>query len=144
MPSVRVLILVAMLAAGCASRPAESAGPPKGPHGGLLLDWGEYRAEILIDHDRQDAVVHVLDGSGRRSAVAARQVTLVLSRPPARVALEARSQEGDPPGKASRFSGRMPMPTRGRKFAGSVSGVVEGRAVRGDFDQQQDYALRGR
>jgi hypothetical protein len=145
MSAVRVLSLVAALTAvGCASRPTESTGPPKGPHGGLLLDWDERRAEFLIDHDRQEAVVHVLDGAGKPSSVAVKQMTLTLSRSAGRITLEARPREGDPTGRASRFAGRMPVPTRGRKFAGTVSVVIEGRTHRGDFDQQQDYALRGR
>jgi hypothetical protein len=145
MSAVRVLgLVVALTAAGCASRSVESTGPPKGPHGGLLLDWGERRGEFLIDHDRQEAVVHVLDGAGKPSPLALKQVVLTLSRPAARITLEARPDDGDPPGRASRFVGRMPVPTRGRKFAGTVSVVIDGRTQRGEFDQQQDYALRGR
>src|SRR5437660_616216 len=100
------------LAAGCSDRPAKpyspkkggtEAHPSKGPHGGVLAEWGEenYHAEFTVDHAKKQATVYILDGSAKKAApVAADSVTLTLSnvKPPVQITLKADPQEGDPKG----------------------------------------------
>jgi hypothetical protein len=140
------VVLLVVLVLGCGSAtPTVGKQPPKGMHDGLLVSWGQegVAAEFTIAHERQQAVVYTVDGEGKNAApIAAQQLVLVLRRPAVKVFLQAQPQEGDPAGSASRFVGRMPVQTRGRKFAGTLRARLGGKECIGEFDQQQDFALR--
>jgi hypothetical protein len=141
-------LLLAALLAGCATAPVqveehEHEHMHRGPNGGVVAAWGEsYHVEFVVDHDRQQAVVHVLDGEAAGPApIAVECLLLVLQRPEHEVALAPEPRDGEPEGRASRFIGAMPEPTRGRKFAGSIRGDVGGVVCEGDFDQQRHCCI---
>src|SRR5262245_37093806 len=55
--------------------------PDKGPHGGVLAEWGDekYHAEFTVDHKAKKATVYILDGTARKAApIPARSITLSI------------------------------------------------------------------
>src|SRR5947209_6980407 len=43
--------------------------PEVGPHGGPVAEWGrdEYPGELVIDHGAKQAIVYILDGTGKKA-----------------------------------------------------------------------------
>lgn len=79
-----------------------------GPHGGALVELGddEYHAEVLCDAAAGDVTVYILDGSAKSPvSIDAPEVVINFVRggEPAERRIPAAPQEGDPPGKSSRF-----------------------------------------
>lgn len=108
-----------------------------GPAGGVLASWGkeEYHAEFVVDHTTGEATVYLLDGTAKKvTPIDAKTVTLSLKdTPPVVVTLEAKPQDGDPPGQSSRFVGRHDALKTVKEFSGSISGKAGGKHYTGDF-----------
>jgi hypothetical protein len=107
-----------------------------GPHGGAVSDWGggAYHVEFTVDHDAKQSTVYVLGSDGKTPApVKAEKITLSINEPPFEVELKAQPWEGEPAGSASRFVGQHDNFGIVRKFAGAISGEVEGTPYVGEF-----------
>jgi hypothetical protein len=151
-----LVAVAAWLSAGCGSgrdpggtgapsgpaRGGEEGHPDKGPHGGVLAEWGveQYHTEVTVDRKEKRATVYLLDGTARKAApIPAESITLTLTnvQPPVQVTLRADPQPGDPQGQASRFSGTHDRLGADTGLRGEVSGTVAGTPYAGPFDQQE-------
>ncbi|TWU43590.1 hypothetical protein Poly51_63120 [Rubripirellula tenax] len=113
--------LLVLFSAGCNSKPTDQASsssnqtetkdvhahPSEGPHHGTLVELGneEYHGEVV--HDDKSVTVYVLDsGAGKNVPIDASEVTINLLHDgtPEQFKLLASPEEGDPSGKASRFT----------------------------------------
>jgi hypothetical protein len=147
----QLLPLAVLLAAGCGpttqpTTPAVKATPSghthgeTGPAGGVLATWGndEFHAEFVVDHPTGEATVYMLDGSAKKvTPIDAKALTLSLKEtPPVAVTLEAKPQDGDPPGQSSRFVGSHDALKTVKEFKGSISGKANGKNYTGDFEEK--------
>lgn len=128
-----------------ASKPAAHQHPTKGPHGGLLVEWGaeEYDLEVVADKATGEVTVYVFGEyeeahEWKAKAIDAKTLTLVLksAEPPATVPLEAKPAKDDPAGKASVFAGKHDAVKADKKLVGTVSGKIGDKPYTGDFKQK--------
>jgi hypothetical protein len=89
---------------GTAAHPAHSHGP----NDGELIELGneQYHAELLNDPKKEAVTVFILDKGHRNPVPIDEKEVTILMKPGANAVefrLAAKPQEGDPPGKASRF-----------------------------------------
>ena len=109
------------------------------PHDGTIVDWGggDFHVEFVVDHDKQEATVYILDDNAKGAApIVAEEVQLAIKEPVTQIALKAAPQEGDPEGSSSRFVGTHENIGIVREFSGTISGVVDGTPYSGDFAEQ--------
>jgi hypothetical protein len=124
---------------GAAGKPAGHDHADEGPHGGDLAQWGdeEYHLEFTVDHAQRQATVYVYDGNVKRATpIPVQALALTLKRPAVTMSLEARPQDGDPAGTASRFVGTHAALAKDQEFEGAISGQVGGKPYSGDFKQK--------
>lgn len=110
--------------------------PDEGPHHGALVEWGqeEYHPEVVTDREKGEVTVYVLGKDAKTPApVAAEKVVLAVKDPAFQTELKPAPQPGDPKGKSSRFVGTLPEFARGRRLAGTIGAVVDGKPYSGDF-----------
>lgn len=86
----------------------EHAHPSHGPHNGDLIELGdeEYHAEFVHDEKTSDVTIYILDASAKNAvAIESSEVVINLKHDgkPEQHKLSAEPQEGDGPGKSSRF-----------------------------------------
>jgi hypothetical protein len=145
-------LLTLALALGCdgGDQPAPKLAPAPstakeehshgaGPHEGTLADWGggKYHVEFCVDHDKQEATVYILGGDEKTAApVKADNLLLSINDPKFQIELVAAPQEGETEGTASRFIGKHESLGKVQKFAGTISGEVEGTPYAGDFKEE--------
>lgn len=115
--------------------------PTEGPHGGALAEWGneEFHAEFLVDHEKKEATVYILDGVADKSVpIKEDTLTLVIKnvQPPANIVLKADPQKDDPKGRSSRFVGRHDSLTTEMEFEGEISGKIGDKNYTGDFKEK--------
>ena len=110
----------------------------EGPHGGTIIELGDYHGEFTVDHGKKDATVYILDGKRAKKAepVAASKVSLAIKSPMFQVELKAAPQDGDPAGKASRFVGTHDHFGKEQEFEGTVSLEVGTKPYAGDFKEK--------
>ncbi len=109
-----------------------------GPHGGTIADWGggEYHVEFTVDHDQQQATVHVLGGDAETPVpIDADSIELSIGDPEMLVTLDAAPQGRDPEGQSSRFTGTHEKLSVVQEYAGTVTGVIDGTPYSGDFQE---------
>jgi hypothetical protein len=112
---VFLLMVVLLLPVGCTPSPPaptatpKPAGKPGAPHGGVALTepGHKYRAELLIDRDKEKAIVYLLDADGQKPVVTTAENLLLVVQEGAGavITLKAQPQSGDPRWKSSRFAG---------------------------------------
>lgn len=118
------------------------AHPGEGPHHGALVEWGdeEYHAEFTADRERGEVAVYVLGGDAETAApIKADKVRLTGKDPAFQIDLKPAPEKTDPPGTASKFVGRLPEDTRGRRLSGTISAVVDGKPYSGDFRERPPH-----
>lgn len=113
-----------------------------GPHGGVVFDLGADHAELTVDHEKKEVVVHILGGDEKTAkAVAAKELSVTISKtktkegkevPPMTILLAPKSPVD---GKASVFSGTDPGLANVADFAGTVAGEVDGKPALGEFKE---------
>jgi hypothetical protein len=117
----------------------------EGPHGGAIGDWGsgKYHVEFVVDHDKQEATVYVLDSNVKKAVpINAKNGELsasikgVKTKDSFEMVLKADPQQGDPMGKASRFVGKHEKIGVVQEFEGTITGEVEGTPYTGDFKEE--------
>lgn len=112
--------------------------PSKGPHGGVLAEWGkeEYHPEFTVDHKTKKATVYILDGNAKKEVpIEAETVSLTITnmKPPVQITLKADPQKDDPKGKASRFVGDHEKLGEDMPFRGEISGKIGTKPYSGKF-----------
>jgi len=119
--AVTLLAAGLTLAAGCTRPTAPTSGKQspqghhhdhaeKGPHGGLILEWGnhELHAELVFDRAKKQATAYVWDHDLKKHVpikAEAVKLTLTNESPPVEIMLKAAPAKGDPEGKSSKFVG---------------------------------------
>ena len=109
-----------------------------GPSGGQLIVLGddEYHAELLIDHEKGEATVHLLDRTGRTLLPIEQPeilLNLLIQNRPQQVTLFARPTETDPPGLSARFVGSSEILRQERPLAGRLSVEIHGKPYTGQL-----------
>jgi hypothetical protein len=118
----------------------EHSHPEEGPHGGPLAEWGEekYHAEFVVNHDKKEATVYILDGSAKKaSPIAAETISLTITnvKPVAQITLKADPDKDDPKGSSSRFVGTHDKLGTKMDFTGEISGKVGNTPYAGTFEK---------
>jgi YHS domain-containing protein len=146
------VLLTAAAVLGCNSQPPASGtknsarSPGKvgdvdhsdhsnGPHGGNVIDFGPYHAELTVDQTTKKATIYILDSSIKNAVpIAADKLQLSIKSPQFQVDMLADPQPGEAKGKSSRFSAVHENFGKKQEFEGTVSGVLDGKPYLGDFD----------
>jgi hypothetical protein len=149
------LVAVALAAAGCGDTKTaptkakkgggnspEHAPHGAGPNGGVVFDLGKHHAEFTVDHPKKECTVLFLSGDEKGATampVAAKEFTLTTKEtktkegtvvPPMTVKLLPADAKG---GKASKFVGTDPGIGNVADFAGTVTGLIDGKPSSGEF-----------
>ncbi|MFN3159203.1 MAG: hypothetical protein ACE37I_07800 [Rubinisphaera brasiliensis] len=110
-----------------------------GPHGGTVADWGggEYHVEFTVDHPKQSATVYVLgDDQKTATPVDLQEILVTINQPEFQVTLTPAPLKGEPPDKASRFTGTHEKLGIVREFSGMISGQIDGTPYSGTFAEE--------
>lgn len=115
-----------------------------GPHKGPVVEWGEeeYHLEIVADAKAGTVVVYVYGNheeldKGTAKAIDAKSLVLTIKgEKSVTIKLDPMPAKGDPAGKASQFTGKHAVFSKGGKLEGSVSGKVGTKPYAGDFKQK--------
>ena len=108
-----------------------------GPHGGTVIEFGNYHGEFCVDHGKKQVTVYILDGGVKKDVpIAAEKLLLSIKNPTFQVDLKASPQEGEPKGKSSRFVATHDNFGKVQEFEGTVSGTVDGKPYAGDFKEE--------
>jgi hypothetical protein len=116
-----------------------------GPHGGVLVEWGEeeYHPEFTVNHEKQEATVYILDGTGKKEiSIPAKSINLQLKNPVVQIELLAAPQKGDPEGTSSRFIGKHEALGKEMEFEGTIDGVVDGKPYSGKFKEEPEKPMK--
>lgn len=109
-----------------------------GPHGGTIIEFGKWHGEFCMDHGKKQATVYILGGDAKKSvAIKVDKLLLSIKEPMFQIELKADPQKGDPEGAASRFVGVHDNFAKEQEFAGTLSGVVDGKPYAGDFKEEE-------
>jgi predicted small secreted protein len=109
-----------------------------GPHAGTIIEFGDWHGEFTVDHKAQEATVYILGDDAKTAApIQVDKLLLSIKTPQFQVDLKAAPQEGDPPGKSSRFVGKDERFGKEQGFEGTLSGVVAGKPYAGDFKEEE-------
>ncbi len=111
----------------------------KGPHGGIVVEWGEeeLHPEIVVDHIGGKVMVFVYGDHSdlhkkKRKAIEAKSITLQL-KDSSPLTLTATPEKGDPKGASSKFIATSEILKKTGKLEGTLSGKVGAKQYSGDF-----------
>ena len=109
----------------------------EGPHGGTIIELDRYHGEFVVDHDKKQATVYILDGSAKKTvAVPAETMTLSITEPKFTVELKAAPEASDPKGNTSRFVGTNDNLGKVQEFQGTVTVEIKGKPYTGEFEEE--------
>jgi YHS domain-containing protein len=116
-----------------------------GPNGGVIFDLGAFHAEILINHENNEATVLILTPEDNKPArIVADVLTLTTretktrqGRAVPRVTVQLVAQDKSD-GTASRFVGRDAGLGAVADLEGSVAGLINGKPALGEFKNPSD------
>jgi hypothetical protein len=124
---------------------AARADDHKGPHSGIVVEWGEeeYHPEIVVDAKAGTVTVYVYGTHDdlhkkKLKAIDSKSLTLVLKTSPAAttVKLEPAPEKDDPKGSSTKFTAKHDVFTKDMKWEGTISGKVGTKPYSGDFKQK--------
>ena len=123
---------------------AARADDHKGPHDGIVVEWGdeEYHPEIVVNKKDGTVTVYVYGNHDdlhkkKLKAIDSKSLTLVLKTTPATtVKLEPAPEKDDPKGSSTKFTAKNDVFTKDMKWEGSISGKVGTKPYSGDFKQK--------
>ena len=136
------LALVGLI--GGFAAPAARADDHKGPHGGIVVEWGEeeYHPEIVVDAKAGTVTVYVYGTHDdlhkkKLKAIDSKNLKLVLKTTPATtVTLEPAPEKDDPKGSSTKFTAKHDVFTKDMKWEGTISGKVGTKPYSGDVKQK--------
>lgn len=113
----------------------------KGPHNGIVVEWGdeEYHPEIVVDKKAGTVTVYVYGNHGdlhkkKLKAIDSKSLTLVLKTTPATtVKLEPSPEKDDPKGSSTKFVAKNDVFTKDVKMEGTISGKIGTKPYSGEF-----------
>jgi hypothetical protein len=151
-----LLLILALV--GCSSQSApptaeaehdEHAHESGGPHGGAIIELGEYHAELVHDDAAGTVTVYVLDGAlAKNVPVDAKEATINITREGGgkQFSLSASPVEGELEGWSSRFVSSDPElgkeldhPGAAAVFVVSINGKQHRGFVAHDHDHEHDH-----
>lgn len=122
---------------------AEHDHPSEGPHHGILVELGttgEYHAEVAHDDATKTVTIYLL-GKDAKTPVAIEEpeltLNLVVAGEPLQAKFPASPQEGDPPGKSSRFAlmdEKVLEAHDAEKTTGKLNVTIEGTQYTGTLE----------
>lgn len=116
-----------------------------GPHGGDILELGEYHGELVHNHDDGSVTVYILDGAATSNVpVDAKEAVINITREglAKQFTLAASPVEGDPEGWSSRFiSSEAELATEldGEGTAAVFSVEINGEPHRAMVEHKHDH-----
>lgn len=132
------LALVGLI--GGFAAPAARADDHKGPHGGIVVEWGEEEYHLELVADKAGTVTVYVFGTHEdfkkkmMKAIDCKNLKLVLKTTPATtVTLEPAPEKGDPKGSSTKFTAKHDVFTKDMKWEGTISGKVGTKPYSGDF-----------
>ena len=141
------LALVGLI--GGLAAPAVRADDHKGPHGGIVVEWGEeeYHPEIVVDAKAGTVTVYVYGTHDdlhkkKLKAIDSKSLTLVLKTSPATTVkiepapADDKERKDDPAGKCTKYTAKNDVFTKDMKWEGTISGKVGTKPYSGDFKQK--------
>jgi hypothetical protein len=136
------LALVGLL--GGLAAQAARADDHKGPHNGIVVEWGdeEYHPEIVVDREKGTVTVYVYGNHDdlhkkKLKAIDSKNLKLVLKTTPATtVTLEPAPEKDDPKGSSTKFTAKHDVFGKDMKWEGTISGKVGTKPYSGDFKQK--------
>lgn len=143
MRTVFGLALLGLL--GGVATQAARADDHKGPHNGIVVEWGdeEYHPEIVVDQKAGTVTVYVYGNHDdlhkkKLKAIDAKSLTLVLKTSPAAttVKLDPAPEKDDPKGSSTKFTATNDVFKKDMKWEGTISGKVGTKPYSGDFKQK--------
>ena len=113
----------------------------KGPHNGIVVEWGdeEYHPEIVVDKKAGTVTVFVYGNHNdlhkkKLKAIDSKSLTMVLKTTPATtIKLEPSPEKDDPKGSSTKFVAKNDVFTKDVKLEGTISGKVGTKPYSGDF-----------
>lgn len=114
----------------------------KGPHKGIVVEWGEeeYHPEIVVDKAAGTVTVYVYGNHDdlhkkKLKAIDSKSLTLVLKTSPTAttVKLEPAPEKDDPKGSSTKFTATNDVFKKELKWEGTISGKVGTKPYSGDF-----------
>jgi hypothetical protein len=159
-PKFHATTLVSMLTlalAGCGGQsaaPVADAGHDEhahdhehsaGPHGGDILELGEYHGELVHNHDDGSVTVYILDGAATSNVpVDAKEAVINITREglAKQFTLAASPEQGEPSGWSSRFvSSEAELATEldGEGTAAVFSVEINGEPHRAMVEHKHDH-----
>jgi hypothetical protein len=111
----------------------------EGPHGGHVIELGDYHAELTHDDNTKSVAVYLLDGDLKNPVASGEPeitINLTVAGESQQYKLPAARQESDPEGKSSRFElkdeklvdawdapnskGRLTVSIDGKQYSGDI------------------------
>lgn len=116
--------------------------PDKGPHGGVLAEWGDeqYHVEVTFDHKGKQAVIYLLDSTAKNAPkVEPNKVTKVMltitnTQPP--ISLQLQHDAGKSSDQELAFVGTHDGLSKEMDFTGTVAGTVDKENFEGEFKKE--------
>jgi hypothetical protein len=127
---------------GVLAVPTVRADDHKGPHKGIVVEWGEeeYHPEIVVDKAAGTVTVYVYGNHDdlhkkKLKAIDSKSLTLVLKTSPTAttVKLEPAPEKDDPKGSSTKFTATNDVFKKELKWEGTISGKVGTKPYSGDF-----------
>jgi hypothetical protein len=115
-----------------------------GPHKGAVAVWGDeyFHLEVVPDPKAGTVTVYVYGDDddlhkGKAQPIDVQSLVMTIKADKAvTLKLEPSRQKDDPEGKASVFTGKHDVFTKGLKLEGTISGKTGGKPYSGDFKQK--------
>jgi hypothetical protein len=97
-----------------------------GPHGGLIIEFGDRHAEFEVKHDKQQVNVYILGEDAKTAEpILVEKLSLSIKSPAFEIDLTPMPQAGETGGKASLFTAKHPNFGKEQEFEGDL---IEKRA----------------
>ncbi|VTS07054.1 hypothetical protein [Tuwongella immobilis] len=121
-----------------AAKHADDHDHGEAPHGGTIIEFGKYHAELTIDHAKKSATVYILSGNLKSGVpIAVESLLLSLKSPTLQLTLKPAPLSNDPEGKASRFTVTDERFAQEAALEGTLSGQIDGKPYLGDFKHSE-------
>ena len=138
------VLLLALLSAGCSGhkhtpKDEHEHEHGEGPHNGEVFDWGKLHLEFTVNHDKAEVRIYVLGKDAKAAPIKTEKLTLKINEPAFEIELRPEQQKGDPDGTASCFVGTDKRFGKEQEFAGTVTGLLDGNEVKGNFAEKPEH-----
>src|SRR3990172_6213524 len=153
--SMLLVILITLWCVGCSNQSAPPTAEAEhdehphasgGPHGGSVLELGEYHAELVHDDAAGTVTVYMLDGAAAKNVpvdATAAVINLTHDGQAEQFTLAASPLEGEPAGWSSRFvssDGELAAELDHEHDSAAFVVMINGKQHRGTIEQHHEHA----